>query len=145
MTQAGKVTVSLLDDADVPPSFEVVSKSFGHDAPFIDVYFPDHDTPSGRIKGSKRLSVWKQASKASTFLKAVTQAGEGNKDQVIGIAVWTPMKEAPSAKLEEVENVEEVWPDKEDREFASRLWREYVIPRTEAINDSQGKGVYGKC
>lgn len=62
----------------------------------------------------------------------------------MGLAIWTVMKEAPPAELSMVENVEEVWPDQSDREFMTRLWRDYVVPRTRAINDSGGKGVYGK-
>jgi hypothetical protein len=144
MTGTGKVTVGLLSNEDVPASFQVVSKSFGHDAPFIDMYFPDHDTPAGQSHGSKRLAIWKQASTTSTFLKAVKPASQGDEYHVIGIAVWTYMTEAPPAELEKVENVEEVWSDEADREFMSRLWREYVKPRTQAIESSHPQGVYSQ-
>lgn len=144
MTSPDKVTVALLSDEDIPTSFHLVSESFAHDAPFIDAYFPDHDTPSGRAQGSKRLALWKQASTTSTFLKAVTEASQGNKDCIIGVAVWTHMKESPPADLEQVENTKEVWPDEDDREFMTRLWRDYVKPRTQVIENSRGKGVYGK-
>jgi len=143
MRPAVKVSVTLLSDEDVPASFDVISRSFGHDAPFIDMYFPHHDTPSGQAKGSKRLAAWKQASSNSTFLKAAAQAVDGNEERVIGIGVWTFMKEAPPADVAKVENVEEVWPEAGDREFMSRLWRDYVQPRTQAIQNSNGKGVYG--
>jgi hypothetical protein len=76
-------------------------------------------------------------------LKAVTYIGDG-KEEIIGLAVWTHMKDAPPAKLEDAENVEEVWPNTDDREFMARLWRDYVKPRTQAVNDSCGKGVFGK-
>lgn len=143
----GKVRVALLSDSDIPASFSVLSKSFGHDAPLIDNYFPNHDTPAGQAQGSARLAAWKHASPASTFLKAVTtQAGDQEQEQehVIGIAVWTHMKEAPPAELAQTENVTEVWPDEADRKFMMRLWREYVKPRTKAIEESGGKGVYGE-
>jgi hypothetical protein len=142
-TPLKKVTVALLSDEDVSVSFQVVSKSFGNDAPFINMYFPDHDTTSGQTKGSKRFAEWKQASTTSTFLKAVVQV-DGNENHIIGVAVWTYMKEAPPSELEKVENVEEVWPDEADREFMTRLWSEYVKPRTKAITDSRGQGLYGK-
>lgn len=144
MGRTRNVDVSLVSDAEIPACVDVISKAFGHDAPFVDIYFPNHDTPSGQAQASKRLIAWKQSSESSTFLKAVTRADDGSQEHIIGLAVWTLMKEAPPAELSKAENVEEVWPDEYDREFMTRLWREYVIPRTQTINDSGGKGVYGK-
>lgn len=141
---SNKVEVALVSDKDIPTCFQVLSESFGHDAPFVDIYFPGHDTPSGQAQGTKRLTAWKQSSEDSTFLKAVARAGEGHQEHIVGLAVWTYMKEPPPAELEKVEDVEEVWPDEEDREFMTRLWRDYVIPRTRVINESSNKGVYGK-
>ncbi|OTA55138.1 hypothetical protein K449DRAFT_425982 [Hypoxylon sp. EC38] len=142
MPAAGKVDVALLSDEEIPICFQILSKSFGHDAPFVDIYFPGHDTPSGQVQGSRRLMEWKQTSKNSTFLKAVIPAGPGNQERVIGFAIWTYMKEAPPADLDKVEDVKEVWPDEDDREFMTRLWGDYVVPRTQVINGSSGKGVY---
>ncbi|KAF3055029.1 hypothetical protein GL218_07402 [Daldinia childiae] len=142
MSSVKKVDVSLVSDEEIPIAFQVLSKSFGHDAPFVDIYFPNHDTPSGQAQGSKRLAVWKQTSEASTFLKATTQGGQEGQELIIGFAVWTLMKEAPPAELAETENVEEVWPDEADREFMKRLWSDYVIPRSKAVKESDGKGVY---
>ncbi|KAI0449464.1 hypothetical protein F5B21DRAFT_494207, partial [Xylaria acuta] len=136
--------VALVDDEDIPKCFQVLSESFGHDAPFVDIYFPNHDTSVGRIQGSKRLATWKNTSKNSTFLKAVTRVDQKNyvpEELIIGLAVWTHMKDPPPAELEKAENVEEVWPNGEDREFMTRLWRDYVKPRTQEVNDSGGRGV----
>lgn len=144
MVSQGKIDVTLLSDEDIPTCFQVLSKSFGHNAPFVDIYFPNHDTPSGQAQGSKRLTAWKQSPDGSIFLKAAKRSGDGGQEQIVGLAIWTFMKEAPPAELEKAENVEEVWPDKDDREYMTRLWREYVIPRTQTINESDGKGVYGK-
>lgn len=143
MGPVSKVDVALVSDAEIPACVEVISKAFGHDAPFVDIYFPNHDTPSGQAQASRRLIAWKQGSESSTFLKAIATTDGGNQENIIGLAVWTFMREAPPAELSQAENVEEVWPDADDREFMTRLWREYVIPRTETINDSGGKGVYG--
>ncbi|KAI2636962.1 acyl-CoA N-acyltransferase [Hypomontagnella submonticulosa] len=142
MVSQGKIDVTLLSDEDIPTCFQVLSKSFGHNAPFVDIYFPNHDTPSGQAQGSKRLTAWKQSPDGSIFLKAAKRSGDGGQEQIVGLAIWTFMKEAPPAELEKAENVEEVWPDKDDREYMTRLWREYVIPRTQTINESDGKGVY---
>jgi hypothetical protein len=144
MSPMDRVDIALVSTEDVPPCFRVVSKSFGHDAPFVDMYFPNHDTPSGQVQGSSRLAAWRQGSQDSTFLKAVIRDDQGDQEHIIGLAVWTHMKDPPPAALEEVEDVEEIWPDVNDREFMTRLWRDYVVPRTQAIIDSGGKGVYGK-
>lgn len=145
MELVDKVEVSLVSDEDIPTCFEVLSKSFGHDAPFVDIYFPGHDTPHGRAQGTKRLLAWKQTDTNSTFLKAVTRAGQGQQEgQIIGLAIWTHMKEGPPSELAKVEDVDEVWPDPDDREFMTRLWRDYVVPRTQAVNASDSKGVYSE-
>ncbi|KAI1370094.1 hypothetical protein F4677DRAFT_398136 [Hypoxylon crocopeplum] len=142
MNSAAKVDVVFVSDEDIPDCFTVLSKGFGDAAPFVNIYFPLHDTPSGHVQGSKRLLTWKQTDHDSTFLKAVTRTGPNDQERIIGFGVWTHMKEAPNAKLDEVEDVEEVWPDPEDREYMTQLWRDYVGPRSQAVNDSGGKGVY---
>ncbi|KAI1456305.1 hypothetical protein F4805DRAFT_234426 [Annulohypoxylon moriforme] len=142
MGPTNKVNVALLSDEEIPTCFEVLSKSFGNDAPFVGAYFPHHDTPAGRAQGSRRLLEWKRAPDDSTFLKAVTRGSQAEQEHIVGFAVWTYMKEAPPAKLDETENVEEVWPNEDDREFMARLWRDYVIPRSQAVVDSDGKGVF---
>jgi hypothetical protein len=139
-----RVTVDLLSDDEVPTSFEVLSKSFGQNAPFINAYFPNHGTIAGQEQGSKRFAVWKQTAESSMFIKATTEVGQEKKNQIIGVAVWSYMKEAPAAEIDEEENVEDVWPDTQEREFMRRLWRDYVKPRTQSIQDSGGKGVYGE-
>ncbi|KAI1363330.1 hypothetical protein F5Y08DRAFT_309704 [Xylaria arbuscula] len=151
MDNSGNIRLLPIEDEDISTCFEVVSSSFGHDAPFVDNYFPNHDTPFGRMQGSNRLLAWKQNSRDSVFLKAVvvssnsdaTQNGVGSvEEHIAGMAVWTHMKDVPPQKLEDVENVEEVWPDMADRRFMASLWEEYVKPRSQAVRDSHGRGVF---
>ncbi|KAI5924919.1 hypothetical protein F4810DRAFT_709111 [Camillea tinctor] len=142
MTTTDHIDVCQVAYEDIPACFGVLSKSFGHDAPFFDIYFPNHDTLGGHGQGSQRLVAWKQSCDNSTFLKAVTRDREGGRERIIGFAVWTFMKEAPPAELVKAENIQEVWPNEGDREYMSRIWRSYVIPRTKVIKDSNGKGVY---
>ncbi|TGJ84210.1 hypothetical protein E0Z10_g4582 [Xylaria hypoxylon] len=136
-----KIIVAVVEDEDVPKCFQVMSESFGHNAPFVDSYFPNHDTSFGQIQGSQRLTAWKNTSESSAFLKAVLSNNIGE-ELIIGFAVWTHMKDLPPAELENAENVEEVWPNEEDREFTAQLWRDYVKPRTQAVKDSGERGVY---
>ncbi|KAI0389377.1 hypothetical protein F5Y17DRAFT_462798 [Xylariaceae sp. FL0594] len=139
MSTSNKVVVSVPRDEDIPTCFQVVSLSFGHDAPFVDIYFPAHWTSAGQAQASKRLLAWKRSGK-STFLKATIPVGD-EEEKIIGLAIWTHMKTPPSAKLEDGENVEEVWPDADDREYMTRLWRGFVQPRRQAVLDSHG-GAY---
>ena len=149
----------LADDEDVAASFAVLSASFGHDAPFVDAYYPLHDTAAGRAQGAARLAAWRLASAAkSAFLKAVLVPGGGGADgndggggegerreKIVGFAIWTLMREPPSPDLRDAEpHPEAVWPDPSDREFVRRLWREYVVPRSRAVEAAGGKGVYGE-
>ncbi|KAI8945941.1 hypothetical protein F4801DRAFT_566418 [Xylaria longipes] len=144
MSTSNEIDVALLSDEDIPTCFKILSESFAHNAPFVDAYFPNHDTLSGQVQGSNRLTAWKRTSHDSVFLKAVTSIG-GNvakKERIIGLAIWTHMKDIPPQKLEDAENVEEIWPDMNDRRFMAGLWEDYVKPRTQAVKDSDGKGVY---
>ncbi|KAK6065642.1 hypothetical protein SCUP515_11084 [Seiridium cupressi] len=144
MSSTVKVDVSLVPDEDIPTCFRFLCQSFGHDAPFIDIYFPDHDTPSGQAQGSKRLLLWEQSAKNSVFLKAVTQRGLRDEEHILGVGIWTLMMGLPPSDLVEVENADQVWPAKGDREFMARLWNSYVILRSQGIKESTGKGVCGE-
>ncbi|CAI6342063.1 unnamed protein product [Periconia digitata] len=144
MSPSDKLSIVPLFENEIPVCAELLSRSFGHDAPFVDIYFPNHDTPSGQASVSSRLTAWQRSSlEDSVFLKAVIRSSKDNKDGIIaGFCIWTLMKEPPPAELAKVEKVDEVWPDKDDREFMTRLWSKYVIPRSEVIKRSAGKGVY---
>ncbi|KAI0002717.1 hypothetical protein F4779DRAFT_603139 [Xylariaceae sp. FL0662B] len=142
MGSASNVDVALLSDEDIPTCFRILSKSFRHDAPFVDIYFPGHDTSSGEVQGLTRLTAWKHSSENSKFLKAVRRTDQGGPEHIIGLAIWTYMKDAPPADISKVEDVELLWPDSDDREFMARLWSDYVKPRTRAIEESGGKGIY---
>ncbi|KAI0509241.1 hypothetical protein F5B22DRAFT_367772 [Xylaria bambusicola] len=144
MSSTNRIDIALIEDGDMPACFKIVSETFGHDAPFVDIYFPNHDTSYGQVQGSSRLLAWKHASRDSVFLKAVTSVDgdRTSKDHIVGLAVWTHMKAIPPQKLEDAENVEEIWPDMNDRKFMTALWEDYVRPRSQAVRDSNGNGVY---
>ena len=145
MESENKASVSLVSDEEIPVCFEVFSKSFRHDAPFVDIHYPDYDTPWGQERGSKRLLAWKKGGEKSTLLEAtIAGSSSGGDDQIVGLALWTHMMEPPPVDIAEVENIEEAWPDRDDREFMTRLWRSYLISRSRAVENSGGKGVYGE-
>ncbi|KAF2653130.1 hypothetical protein K491DRAFT_603498 [Lophiostoma macrostomum CBS 122681] len=131
-----KISIAPVSDSEIPTCFRILDKSFANNAPFVDIYFPEHDTASGQVAGSRRLLKWKRGSAESVFVKAVMERDKGKEmddDRIVGFAVWTHMTSPPSDVLEDVEKAEEVWPDEEDREFMRGLWREYVRPRSRAI------------
>ncbi|KAI0968149.1 hypothetical protein F4678DRAFT_443425 [Xylaria arbuscula] len=139
-----KTAVVLMNDEDVPTCFKILSDSFGHDAPLVAVYFPNHDTLAGQLQGSNRLAAWKRTAPDSKFLKAVAtiEKDGASEERIVGFSIWTYMRDIPPQEIEEVENVDEVWPDATERRFMASLWKEYVKPRTQAVRDAQGKGVY---
>ncbi|KAI9700956.1 MAG: hypothetical protein M1820_006601 [Bogoriella megaspora] len=137
------IDVTLCSDEDIPTCFQIISKSFAHNSPFVDISYPNHDTPSGQAKGSKRLLAWKKEEPTSYFLRATTRAIDSNDERIIGLAIWTYMKEPPPSDIAVLEDVEDVWPDENDREFMKRMWREFVVPRSQAVEQSGGKGVFG--
>lgn len=138
------IAVSKLSDEDIPLCFVLISNSFAHDAPFVDNYFPGHDTPEGRILGTKRLLAWKNGSEAegAAWIKATKEVD--GVQRIIGLAAWSHMREAPPDDLERVEgDLSVAWPDEGDREYMKQLWFWYVKPRSKHVVESQGKGVYG--
>ena len=139
-----RITVALVSDEDIPTCMQILTKSFGNDEPFLDAWFPHHWTQSGQAQGTKRLKTLGRASPDSIFLKAVTQPSDGGEEQIVGYAIWKHEKETIPSELDEVEeeDVEKVWPDKNDRAYMAQLWRDYVVPLNRAVEQSDGKGVY---
>jgi hypothetical protein len=138
-----------------PPStlakdFKVISLAFGHQAPFVDIYFPEHDTDEGSAQGTQRLATWQESSNNSYFVHAVADPGSKEatiNDGILGFAIWTRMTELPPQELDEAEDVHNIWGrlqgGREKEEYMRQMWRSYVKPRTEAVKQSEGKGVYG--
>ena len=137
-----KVSITPVSDEDISTCMQILSKSFKHNEPFIDAWFPNHWTPSGQEQGTKRLKTLGTASPDSRFLKAVIPAAQGQEEQIIGFAIWKHEKEPMPSELDETEDVEEVWPHKNDREYMAQLWKDYVVPLNKAVEESGGKGAY---
>ena len=136
-------TITSCTHADLDSCFAIISAAFQHRAPFVDVLFPNHDTPQGAEQGVIRLKSWQDSDPNAHFIRAASSNGD-----TVGFAVWTFMHEPPPADLAKVEDMEAVWgklPNGEaEKEFARQLWRWYVIPRSDAVKASGEKGVYGE-
>lgn len=147
MPPSTNIHVAPLEDPDIPETFRMMSLSFGNDAPFINAYFLAHSTPAGQASGAERLLAWKNSAPNSQFLKVAAASKDGG-ETIIGVGIWTLMTEKPPQTLEEAEGEEEVeryWPEEGDRDWMKVLWREYVKPRTKAVVEAEGRGLYGEC
>ena len=118
-------------DADMDRAFAIISSAFGHEHPYIDACFPDHDEEVGRKRGGERMLAAKKSDPNTTFIK-VTDAETGT---MIAVAKWNVYDRTVP---EEVELEGDFWRGEEDKEYAQYLFREFLIPRRKAIKDSGG-------
>ncbi|KUJ14247.1 uncharacterized protein LY89DRAFT_708670 [Mollisia scopiformis] len=118
-------------DADMTRTFAIMSEAFGHEHPYIDAAFPEHDTPAGRASGGNRMLAIKHADPNTTFLK-VTDIDTG---LMIAQAKWNIYKNTIPPELD-LDG--DFWENDEEKEYAQLLCREYLIPRRRAIKASGG-------
>ncbi|PQE17189.1 N-acetyltransferase protein [Rutstroemia sp. NJR-2017a WRK4] len=105
--------VEVCSDADMARTFAILSEAFGHEHPYIEAAFPAHETPAGREIGAARMLSIKNADPTATYLKVIDTETEADLDG-------------------------DFWENTEDKEYAQLLCREYLIPRREAIKESDG-------
>lgn len=118
-------------DADMHRSFAIISSAFGHEHPYIDACYPDHDQELGRMRGGERLLAIKQSDPNTTFIKVVdTQTGK-----MIALGKWNVYD---GTVPEEAELDGDFWQSQEEKEYAQYLFREYLVPRRKAIKESGG-------
>ena len=65
-----------MTDADFARGFEILSEAFAQDHEYINVVFPNHDTPAGRNAGGSRLLGIHKAQPYAHFLKAIDSNGQ---------------------------------------------------------------------
>lgn len=123
--------LELCTDADMAPTFAILSKAFGHEHPYIDAAFPQHDTPAGRAIGASRMLAIKHSDPNTTFIKVMdTDTGT-----MIAQAKWNIYR---STIPPELELDGDFWENEEEKEYAQLLCGEYLIPRIRAIRESGG-------
>lgn len=130
--------VEICTDADMDRAFAIVSSSFGHQHPYIDACYPDHDTELGRKRGGERMLAM-NSDPYTTFIKVVDIA-TGN---MIALGKWNVYN---GTVPEEADLDGDFWQGQDDKEYAQYLFREYLVPRRKAIKDSGGRLVCkSKC
>ena len=131
--------VEICTDADMDRAFAIVSSSFGHEHPYIDACYPEHDTELGRKRGGERMLAIKNSDPNTTFIKVV----DNSTGRMIALSKWNVYNETVP---EEVDLDGDFWQSQDDKEYAQHLFREYLVPRRKAIKDSGGRLVCkSKC
>ncbi|KAF2239993.1 acyl-CoA N-acyltransferase [Viridothelium virens] len=145
MTSHVDVTINIAacTEVDIPQCMEIISAAFQHNAPFVDIYFPNHDT-TGRAQALERLHNWFTSDPDAQFLKAEKNG------RVLGFAVWThtlSSKNPSPNDLKDAEDVDAVWgrlgeDGEKEKRFVEQVWYSYVQPRRAAVFAApEGKGV----
>ena len=123
--------LSICEDRDMVDAFTVISTAFGHEHPYIDSLYPDHDQPFGRQRGGERLLNIKHADPNTTFLKVV----DLDLNEIVGVAKWNvyngvlPQESVPDGPF---------WASQDEKELAQHMFQGYNVPRMKAITGSRG-------
>ena len=148
-------TITFSPAGELAKDFSVIDAAFGNRAPFVNIFFPNHDTPAGHEQGTRRLTAWQKSDGNAHFLRAVATPdypGTPPNEGVLAHAIWTFTDEPPPSDLGKVEDVEKVWGAlgqgderraEEEMQFMRQIWSQYVVPRSEAVQDGNGKGCWG--
>ena len=108
-------------DDDMDRVFAIISAAFGHEHPYIDACFPDHDKEKGRKIGGERMLAMKRADPNTTFIKVIDTQGK-----IIAIAKWNVYD---GTVPEEIDVDGDYWQRQDDKEYAQHLFREYLVPK----------------
>ena len=136
------INIAACNEADIPQCMEVISAAFAHDAPFVDIFFPNHDT-TGRQQATERLREWFTSDPHARFIKAEKNG------RILGLAIWTHMlssKNPTPEDVKEFEDVDAIWGaigegDAEKR-FVEQTWYSFVQPRRKALFEApKEKGI----
>jgi len=124
--------LDVCEDKDMARFFEIVSDSFGLEHEYINVMFPDHNTPAGRVKGAERFLQIKKTVPYSTFLK-VTDTANG---EIIGVAKWDIYNGyvPPEGGL----GTTEWWDNDDTARYVDALYQDYLIERRKALRETGG-------
>jgi hypothetical protein len=125
------VIIEECTDADMTRAFELLSVAFGHEHPYIESVFPAHETADGRRIGGERLLEFRKADPFATNIKAL----DPETGKMIGHARWIV---CDGALAPEFELSGDYWDSQEQKEFASWMYSQYLVPRREAIKNSGG-------
>lgn len=131
------VIVELCTEPDLDRVVYIISDSFGHTQPMIDIVFPRHDSPEGHVLGRDRLLEQLRTDSGVRLTKAL----DSETGQIIGQANGLILEEKPH----DVQLQDDPWGDAEDRDYAQQLLAQYMVPRSKAFDSADGKIVGRFC
>ncbi|KAK4495501.1 hypothetical protein PRZ48_013833 [Zasmidium cellare] len=132
MAPSTSIHLRLATTDDLDEIVHVMSRSFKHDAAFVDVFYPGHDTPEGHAKAVKQFASYWQGYESHADLVVATD-GSG---EIVGFALWTYMSSSINlspATLESTPFAE----TEDDAEFAKQVWKSFITPRRSAIFEAE--------
>ena len=123
--------LGICSDADIDRAFAIISSSFGHDHPYFDYTFPEHDTPAGRKAGADRTRTFKNSDPNTTYVK-VTDTDTGT---IVAVAKWNVYE---NTIPEELPLEGDYWPNETEKKLANEMWAGYLKPRRQAVREASG-------
>lgn len=130
---------------DIPGITKAMSCAFKHHAPFVDVFYPDHDTPEGQAAAARNVSAYWQSYRSHADLIVAASGRPSGSDEIVGFALWTYMSSSMSLSPAELESTSFA-KSEDDALFARQLWRSYVVPRRTAVLEAgkirNGDGIW---
>lgn len=131
------ITIQKMSNSDFIRGFEIISDAFAQDQEFINIVYPNHETPEGRKVGAERLLATQKAQPYTTFIKAVDDSGE-----MLGIAEWSIFQN--HIPDEAGFGTKEYWDDEQMADYADAMLRQYFVDRRNKLLDTNGNLV-GMC
>lgn len=125
------IAVSFSTESDFHRIFTIMSDAFADDHPGMEVLYPKHKTPLGRVQGAERLLHMKRTDAANRFLKATdTVTGE-----IIGHAKWIVFEDGMP---EETPLAGDYWGSEDDKEYAKCVYEGLMDPVRRVIQSAEG-------
>ena len=123
--------LAICSDEDMNRAFAIISDSFGHEHPYFDYVFPDHDTPEGRKIGAERSLATKNGDPNTTYVKVT----DIKTNIMIAVAKWNIYD---GVIPEEVPLSGDYWRSEEEERLAQEIFAGFLKPRRKAIQEAGG-------
>lgn len=145
MPSSSSFGLRLATSEDIPGIAKAMSRAFKHDAPFVDVFYPDHDTPEGQAAAARNIGAYWQGYKSNADLIVAIPEHSGGSDEIMGFALWTYMSSSMNLSPAELDSTPFA-KSESDATFARQLWRSYIVPRRTAVLEASeirnGDGIW---
>lgn len=132
--------IKLVPTEDILKSWKILSGAFEHPAPMLDEMYPNRDTPEGDKRIAERLGRKLNKGIGMVSIDAMIDG------QLAGVAVWQFMDELPPTDIKEWESDwAATWPDDDERQYLTEMWRGFIRPRYEEVEKAKKEGKQVLC